>query len=277
MSYRSILVHVDDDESSARRLDYAVRLARAFSAELVGIYLVPGTDLTPSAAAMLRSDVVERRLGKFVDAQHAAEKAFAAATAHCGLDAVEWRAPAGPVIDAAIAHARCSDLFILGQHHASGTGFGAALVSNVLLSSGRPTLVVPRIGTPSTLAENVLVAWDGGREAARAIGDALPLLAHAKRVDVVSVDDDAEPAVGDRLADARLRGWLGRHGVTVAIARQEAQDVGIGDWLLSRAADFGSDLIVMGGYGHARMRELVLGGATRTMLRSLTLPVFMAH
>jgi len=276
MSYRSILVHVDD-ESSVPRLDYAIRLARAFSAELVGIYLVPGTDLTPSAAAMLRSDVVERRLGKFVDAQHAAEKAFAAATSNCGLAAVDWRAPAGPVVDAAIAHARCSDLFVLGQDNGSGAGFGTALVSNVLLSSGRPTLVVPRVGAPATLAENVLVAWDGGREAARAIGDAIPLLARAKRVDVVSVDDAAEPAVSDRLADARLRAWLGRHGVAVDIARQEARDVGIGDWLLSRAADAASDLVVMGGYGHARMRELVLGGATRTMLRSLTVPVFMAH
>jgi len=276
MSYRSILVHVDD-ESSVPRLDYAILLARAFSAELVGIYLVPGTDLTPSAAAMLRSDVVERRLGKFVDAQHAAEKAFAAATSNCGLAAVDWRAPAGPVVDAAIAHARCSDLFVLGQDNGSGAGFGTALVSNVLLSSGRPTLVVPRVGAPATLAENVLVAWDGGREAARAIGDAIPLLARAKRVDVVSVDDAAEPAVSDRLADARLRAWLGRHGVAVDIARQEARDVGIGDWLLSRAADAASDLVVMGGYGHARMRELVLGGATRTMLRSLTVPVFMAH
>jgi len=277
MSYRSLLVHVDNDESSARRLDYAVRLARAFAAELVGIYLVPGTDMTPSAAAMLRTDVVERRLGKYGEAQHAAEKAFHEATASCGLEAVDWRAPAGPAIDAAIAHARCCDLFVLGQHNASGAGFGAALVTNVLLSSGRPTLVVPRIGAPATLGENVLVAWDGGREAARAIGDAIPLLARATRVDVVSVDDDAERDVDDRLADARLRGWLGRHGVAVDIARQEAQDVGIGDWLLSRAADFGSDLIVMGGYGHARMRELVLGGATRSMLRSLTVPVFMAH
>jgi nucleotide-binding universal stress UspA family protein len=277
MSYRSILVHVDDAEASAPRLDYAVRLANAFSAELVGIYLVPGTDLTPSAAAMLRSDVVERRLGKYVDAQHAAEKAFAAATSNCGLVAVDWRAPAGAGVDAAIAPARCSDLFILGQDNGSGTGVGMALASNVLLSSGRPTLVVPRAGAPATLAENILVAWDGGREAARAIGDAMPLLARAKRVDVVSVDDDAEPAVGDRLADARLRGWLGRHGVAVDIARQEAEDVAVGDWLLSRAADLGSDVIVMGGYGHARMRELVLGGATRTMLRSLTVPVFMAH
>lgn len=275
MSYRCMLVHVDDDDACARRVEYAVRLAHAFDAELVGIYLVPGTEMTPTAAAMLRADVVERRLGRFDSAQHAAENAFRTACATAGLAAIDWRAPAGGPADAAVAHARCCDLFIVGQP--GGTGFRDNLVSNVLLSSGHPTLVVPRVGGPDRLCERVLVAWDGGREAARAIGDAMPLLARARQVDVIAVDDDAEPAVDERLAGTRLRAWLARHGVVADIARQEAADVGVGDWLLSRAADLGSDLIVMGGYGHARMRELVLGGVTRTILRSLTVPVFMAH
>ena len=276
MSYRSMLVHVDNDESSTRRVDYAVALARHFRAELVGIYVVPGTDLAPSTAAMLRPEVVERRLGQFGEAQHAAEKRFRATAAAAGLD-VDWRAPAGAPIDAAVAHGRCTDLFIVGQRHPSAPGFGDALLSNVLLSSGRPTLVVPLDGAPATLGERVLIAWDGGREAARAIGDALPLLERAQRVHVIAVDDGGEPGVDERLAGARLRAWLGRHGVAVDVGREPAQDSGVGERLLSRAADLGSDLLVMGGYGHARMRELVLGGATRSVLRAMTIPVLMAH
>lgn len=276
MSYRSMLVHVDNDESSTRRVDYAVALAQRFGAELVGIYLVPGTDLAPSTAAMLRPEVVERRLGQFGEAQHAAEKRFRSTAAGAGLD-VDWRAPAGAPLDAAVAHGRCTDLFIVGQRHASAPGFGDALISNVLLSSGRPTLVVPRSDAPATLGERVLIAWDGGREAARAIGDALPLLERAQRVDVIAVDDGGEPAVDDRLAGARLRAWLGRHGVAVDLVREPAHDIGVGERLIARAADLGSDLLVMGGYGHARMRELVLGGATRSVLRAMTVPVLMAH
>jgi nucleotide-binding universal stress UspA family protein len=274
MTYRSVLVHVDNDAASQSRLDYAVRLARGFDAELVGIYLVPGTDLSPSSAAMLRPEVVARRLAEFGDAQHAAEKAFR--TAAAGVAAVDWRAPAGAPIDAAVVHGRCTDLFILGQRDAATASFGDALVTSVLLSSGRPTLVVPTT-PPASVGENVLVAWNGGREAARAIGDALPLLERAKHLDILAVDDDGEPGVAERLAGARLGTWLRAHGIAAGVDRHEVRDIGVGEWLLDRAADLGSDLIVMGGYGHARMRELVLGGVTRTVLRSMTVPVFMAH
>jgi nucleotide-binding universal stress UspA family protein len=277
MTFRTVLVHIDNHPSGQPRLDAAIRLALDVGAELVGLYLVPGTDMSPSAAAMMRNDVVERRLGEFAEAQHAAEKNFRATAAAAGLASIDWRAPAGSPIDAAVAHGRCTDLFILGQHNPAAASFSESLASAVLLSSGRPTLVIPYIGAPVALGENVLVAWDGGREASRAIGDALPLLERAKRVDVIAVDADVETRLDDRLSGARLAAWLQCHGVTVEVARQEAQDVRIGEWLLSRAADLGSDLIVMGGYGHARMRELVLGGVTRTMLRSMTIPVFMAH
>lgn len=276
MSYRSILVHVDDDESTKRRLDYAIALARRFDADLVGVYVVPGTGLAPSTAAMMRPEAVERRLAQFGEAQHVAERAFRDAAGAAGV-AVDWRAPAGAPIDAAVAHARCCDLFVVGQHRPSAAGFGDALVSNVLLSSGRPTLVVPHGGGPATLAERVLIAWNGAREAARAIGDALPLLEHALRVDAIAVDEDNETEVPERLAGTRLRAWLARHGVNVEIERHSSPDTGVGEWLLARAGDLSSDLIVMGGYGHARMRELVLGGVTRRILRTSTIPVLMAH
>lgn len=276
MSYRTLLVHVDDQPSSQDRLEYAVALARRESAELVGLYVVPGTDLAPSTAAMLGSEAVARRLDRFGEMQHAAEARFQDAVAKAGIEA-QWRAPAGPSIVAAVAHARATDLVFVGQRDPSEPGFGDALVSNVLLSSGRPTLVVPSTGAPATLASRVLIAWDGSREAARAVGDALPLLARAEGIRAIGVDEDRETSVDERLADARLRHWLARHDIAVEIEREPVRDVGVGEWLLSRAADFGSDLLVMGGYAHARMRELVLGGVTRTMLRAMTIPVLMAH
>ena len=276
MSYRTLLVHVDDRASAQDRLDCAVALARREAAELVGLYVVPGTDLAPSTAAMLGSETVARRLERFSELQHAAEQRFRDAVAAGGIEG-QWRAPAGPAIDAAIAHARTTDLVIVGQRDPSEPGFGDALVSALLLSSGRPVLVVPSTGAPASVGSRVLVAWNGGREAARAVADALPLLARAERICVVGVDEAREASVGERLSDTRLRQWLARHDIAVEVEREPVRGVGVGEWLLSRAADLGSDLIVMGGYAHARMRELVLGGVTRTMLGAMTIPVLMAH
>jgi nucleotide-binding universal stress UspA family protein len=138
-------------------------------------------------------------------------------------------------------------------------------------------LVVPYIGARPTLGDNVLVAWDGGREASRAIADAFPLLERARRVTVIAVSRDEAAAADASPAEARLGAWLREHGVKVEIARHAVGDVSAGEWLLSRAADLGSDLIVMGGYGHTRVRELILGGVTRTMLQSMTVPVLMSH
>lgn len=276
MSYRTLLVHVDDRASSHDRLAYAIALARREAAELVGLYVVPGTDLAPSTAAMLGTDTVARRLERFSELQHAAEQRFRDAVTAGGIQA-QWRAPAGPSIETAIAHARTTDLVIVGQRDPSEPGFGDALVSGVLLSAGRPVLIVPSTGAPASVASRVLIAWNGGREAARAVADALPLLARAERICAVGVDETREASVDERLSDTRLRQWLARHDVAIDLEREPLRGMSVGEWLLSRAADLGSDLLVMGGYAHARMRELVLGGVTRTMLGAMTIPVLMAH
>jgi nucleotide-binding universal stress UspA family protein len=277
MSFKSILVHLDDGESCKSRLDAGIRLARDFRAQLVGIYLVPGSDVTPSVAAMLPTDVVQQRLAQFADAQHAAEAMFRERAATSGLATIEWRAPAGSPIDTAVAHGRCTDLSIMGQRDPSGSIYAEELVTSVMLASGRPVLVVPYIGAPATMGENVLVAWNGAREASRAVGDALPLLERAKRVTAMVVTTNGGDDVGEHLGEARLTAWLQAHGVDVDVVRHESPDIPTGQWLLSQAADLGSDLVVMGAYGHARMRELVLGGVTQTMLKAMTIPVFMSH
>lgn len=277
MSLKSILVHVDDAGACKPRLDAAIRVARDFQAELVGLYLVPPIEVNPSIAALIPPDAIERREREMAQARHEAEDAFRKATTAAGLAAVEWRAPPGSPVDVAVAHARCADLLIVGQRNPPGYLLAEELVTTVLLGSGRPVLVVPYIGARPTLGDNVLVAWDGGREASRAIADALPLLERARRVTVIAVSREGAAHAEGSPAEARLGAWLRRHGVNVDIARHAVGDIAAGEWLLSRAADLGSDLIVMGGYGHTRMRELILGGVTRTMLQAMTVPVLMSH
>jgi nucleotide-binding universal stress UspA family protein len=151
------------------------------------------------------------------------------------------------------------------------------LIATTILSTARPTLIVPHIGIRGTLGENALVAWDGGREASRAVADALPFLKRAKRVTVITVNPESGGHAVDSPAVSRLTAYLQTHGVAAIVDRDSVSDISIGERLLSRAADLGSDLIVMGGYAHTRLRELVLGGVTRTMLEKMTVPVLMSH
>ncbi len=256
------------------RVAAAVRIARDAGARLVGLYLMP--QLTAFDVA-LPGDMAKQQFHDRREAQDAAEQAFRAAAAAGKLGAIEWRAPRGDPLKAAVAHARCADLLVAGQEdrRAAGTQLDD-LVVTVLLASGRPVLVVPYIGAAKTFGQNVLIASDGGREAARAVADAMPLLERAQKVDMLvgardgTADDQNE--IGDRLA-----GWLRDHGIEPRIEVFAPEPAAAGSLLLSRAADLGSDLIVMGGYAHARLHQMVLGGMTRTMLDTMTIPVLMSH
>jgi nucleotide-binding universal stress UspA family protein len=279
MAYKTILVHVDDTDRSKAQLDVAIRLALDHQAYLVGAYLVSTPEISPSVAALLPHEIAEMRVREAGAAQHRAEDTFRAATAAAGLSAIEWRAPAGDPLNAAVANGRCADLIVVGQRDARDPDgvFAQELVSITLLASGRPTLVVPYIGALRALGQRVLVAYDGGREATRAIADAMPILRSAKQVNVVTVNADGAMRQGSAQPGSHLALWLERQGVNAQIAPSDTTDISIGEWFLSRAADLGTDLIVMGGYGHTRLRELVLGGVTRTMLETMTVPVLMSH
>jgi nucleotide-binding universal stress UspA family protein len=145
----------------------------------------------------------------------------------------------------------------------------------LLFESGRPVIMVPYIQTQPLKLDRVMVCWDGGRAAARAIADSLPLLQKAKQVDIVIVagkrDDNKE------IPGADLGQHLARHGLKVDVKRLASPDIDINSTLLSYAADSSTDMIVMGGYGHSRLREFVLGGVTRAILSSMTVPVLMSH
>src|SRR5690606_4452572 len=149
--------------------------------------------------------------------------------------------------------------------------------ADFVMRCGRPVLLVPYAGRFEAVGRRVLVAWDAGREAARAVRDALPLLKRAEHVEVVSFNPDRPGARHGPIPGADLAAYLARHDVKVHVSQQHGDDIEVGEQILSRAADLHSDLIVMGAYGHSRLRELALGGATRTLLASMTVPVLMSH
>ena len=171
--------------------------------------------------------------------------------------------------------ARRFDLTVLAQPQEAERTLGRLFIEAALFESGRPILVVPYIQTAPLKLERVLVGWDGSRSAARAIGDALPFLTRARATEIVMVT--AEPAKSDELPGADIAQHLARHGAKIAVERIPATDIDIAGTILSHAADVSADFLVMGGYGHSRMREFMLGGATRGILGSMTIPVLMSH
>lgn len=281
MSYKDLLVVLDSEASARARIDLAAVLAEHFEAHIVGLYLLPIPEAPRHFGyydpALLDPFFEELR----VRAREAADKqreVFEHVTSLRGLSA-EWRViAAGAEVDPAL-HARYVDLTILGQLDPDrGEADGIRpRPEHVTLASGRPILVVPYAGHFESIGRRVLIGWNATREAARAVNDAMPLLVAAEMVTVLTIDPREGPHGHGELPGADIALHLARHGVKAQIERTASADLPIGDVLLSRAADLAVDLLVMGAYGHSRARELLLGGATRSLLRSMTVPVLMSH
>jgi nucleotide-binding universal stress UspA family protein len=281
MSYKDLLVVLDSAADTQGRIALAVALAGRFAAHLVGLYPIPSPDLPRSTgyADLAALEPVYREWReRALEQAEATREAFEHAARLRGISA-EWRGAAeGWEADPAL-HARYADLAILGQRDPDNDEMALSRPrpEGVTLASGRPILVVPYAGKFETAGRCVLVAWNASREAARAIADAVPLLAAADAVTVLAVDPQPGPDGHGDLPGADIALHLARHGVKAQVERTVSADVPIGELLLSRAADLGADLLVMGAYGHSRARELLLGGATRSILASMTIPVLMSH
>jgi nucleotide-binding universal stress UspA family protein len=288
MAIKDILVQVDGGKSAPARYAVAAELARTHSAHVTGLCLaiepaVPATILgmvPPELIATQREAVREQGETVIAEFRLALERTGTSGEGRL-VQVRDFDA-----VDVFIQHGRHSDVVILGQQDPSDIlpvplGFAA----DVLMGCGRPGIVIPYIGTSPVWGRQVLVAWDGGREAARAVHDAMPLLERADSVTVLSVNPDL--SIDERRdpgADISLH--LARHGVKVTAARTIAQETSVGhviletsvsDVLLADIAENGIDLLVMGAYGHSRLREWVLGGVTRDLLAHMTVPVFLSH
>lgn len=271
MSIIDILVQADMTPASERRISLAVHLARRFRAHLGGLCVLPSYELVapPDDAAVVVQIAADIATLKALATE--AGRRFEATLDRERLTG-EWQVAAESPLLQLVRRALISDLVILGQRDPDQTA-GLPNPENVILACGRPALVVPYIGQFDHIGKNVLVAWNGSRESARAVHDALPLMAGSDAVTILSVDAEAE-AIG--LA-RDLAGHLQRHGLKATASTTASVGISVADTILSRAADLGSDLIVLGAYGHSRLREWVLGGVTRGILRSMTVPVLMAH
>jgi nucleotide-binding universal stress UspA family protein len=277
MTYKTILVHLDSPPRSAEWLAFAFGVAAQFQAHLVGLY-APGARRIPAyalveAGPVLRDLVEQRR----VENTRLAEKQFRDAAARHGDAGAEWRAADADAAAAVRLSARYADLVIAAQPEPQGEPGARFLADEIALSAGRPVLFVPYAGRFAAAGKRVLIAWDGGHEAARAVSDALPLLGSAKAVEVAVFDPERGLVNHGEQPGADIGLYLARHGVKVTVHRQSGAGFDVGAQILSRAADTSADLIVMGAYGHSRLRELVLGGVTRTILESMTVPVLMSH
>jgi len=278
MALKDLLVHVDDSEGNSGRVDAAVRLAAAHEAHLTGLFVGSDVNAMPVYTdAHIPGEVLEEQRRATRNRAEAAKAAFEKTATRAGVSS-EWRFVEGEVTRTLSLHGRYVDLVIIGQANRNDyQALGQGVVEQVLMDVGRPVLVVPYIGAPQAIDERVLVAWNASREAMRAIHDAMPLLERANTVSVLSINPKHGAAGHGEVPGADISRHLARHQVRAEAVHVEAEDMAVGEVLLSRAADLQANLIVMGAYGHSRYRELVLGGATRTLLQSMTVPVMMSH
>jgi nucleotide-binding universal stress UspA family protein len=278
MGYKTILVHCDAGKTSAVRIAVALDLAARFGAHVIGAYVRPRFEAPIFSDGSLAVDALYQNYERSVKAdEQAAEAQFKNGAAGKGTT-MEWRTADGYADEALARLAHGADLVVVGQRDPDASTLGSLpdLPERLALASARPLLVVPYIGVSNAPGGKVLLCWNGRREAARAATGALPLLEKAGSVSVLTIGSANE---GEERADAldEFMGWLTRHGVKATPVHDSAADSDIGDIILSRAADGSADLIVMGLYGHSRTREMVMGGASRTVLSSMTVPVLVAH
>ncbi len=279
MSYKSIVVQLDTSKRAHFRLDCAFRLAQQFGAHLSGVFSAFTPDPRSFYVMAGSADYFEAHR-KFRQERHGAlERTFHAELSRTGVsgrwvDCNEYASEAMP------AYARCADLVVAGQDDPNDPESFIAdhFPETLVMAAGRPVLFIPYVGVFPTLGENVVVAWNGSREATRAVHDALPFLQRAKKTTIVTLNGPKDEPRGSPIPGADIALVLARHSVKAEVAELDGiDDVPLGDMLLSRVSQLGADLVVMGAYGHSQWQELVMGGATRAMLQSMTVPVLMSH
>ncbi len=275
MVLKDILVYVDATATAPACLDLATNLADAHDAHLTALHVSPPPfvmgDFGPGGAA----EVIRWQEEQARQLAARAEQQVAEARQRSGRE-IEWRWAAGEVLPTIRLHGHYADIVVVSQGGREDEPVSVDLLpETVAMGCGRPALIVPAYGKYPQLGDRVLVAWNRTREAARAVHDALPILTRARTVQILEVNP---PSGGEpHIAGADVALHLARHGVKAEVEAATVSDIDTAATILSRAADLGSDLLVMGAYGHSRLREFTLGGVTRHVLRHMTLPVLMSH
>ena len=274
---KDIVVNLSVSKDGGPAGDYAVAIASAFDAHLTGVAFVYDPIVPVSGTGYIPAEIIETQQADNEAAAKAALGRFAAAADRAGLSAAPLSVSASfaGAGDQFGRIARRFDLAIVGQAEPETSTVEEIIAEATLFNSGRPMIMVPYIQKGPLKLDNVMACWDGSRPAARAINDAMPLLEKAGRVEIVIITN--ERGKQDQIEGADMGEHLARHGLNVDVHRITGGDIDVADALLSHAADSGTDFMVMGGYGHSRFREFVLGGVTRSILHSMTVPALMSH
>jgi nucleotide-binding universal stress UspA family protein len=274
---KDIVVNLSLREDGGSVGDYAVSVAETLEAHITGIAFVFDPIVPVSGTGYIPAEVIETQQADNEAAAKAAIDRFSEVTRRKGLSAepVTLSASLAGAGDQFARIARRFDLAIVGQAEPKASAVEEVIAETTLFGSGRPMIVVPYIQKAPLKLDRVMVCWDGSRPAARAIGDAMPLFAKSGRVEIVIVAN--ERGKQDEIEGADMGQHLARHGLKVEVHRIAGGNIDVADALLSHASDSGADLLVMGGFGHSRLREFVLGGVTHSIFRSMTVPVLMAH
>ncbi len=275
MELKDIVVHVNASKHCGCRIDFALALARRFNARVAGLYVSPASDLSYFMASQIGEDRWPSIRVWAFELHNTTKLQFERQLE--GANAADWCEAEGDSATMVAQFARFADVAVVGQADPNETlPISEQLVAErVTLEAGGPVLVVPHAGETSDKAQRVLVAWKASSQAARAIHDALPLLKAADRVVVLSLN--AAPGPTSQTSGMMVVTHLRRHGIEAVLEEEEVDEGEVGETILARARAKRADLVVAGAYGHARAREIILGGVTRRLLRCAMVPVLFSH
>jgi len=274
---KDIIVNLSVTKEGSIVGKYAVSVAAALEAHLTGVAFIYDPVVPISGAGYIPAEVIETQRDDNEIAAETAIKSFNAATGQAGISA-ETLMTSASLAGAGDQFARLPrrfDVAIVGQAQPEISSMEQIIGETTLFESGRPLIMVPYIQRAPFKTDNVMICWDGSRTAARAVADAIPIIRKSGRVEIVIVA--SERGKQDEIEGADIGQHLARHGLKVDVHRITGGNIDVGDALLSHAADSGADFMVMGGYGHSRLREFVLGGVTRSIFESMTVPILLSH
>lgn len=277
MSYKTILTYLPSPDHVKRIFPVAKGLATAQDAHIVGLHVMPAIRMYSGAEVPIPAEVYERQREVFRDQAMATKVAFDDAVAVSGVRS-DWRCSdtfEPDVSRAIIENALSADVVVMEQDVPEPLDLGWDLASTVVLDSGRPVLIVPVNYSGDEFGKRVIIGWNGSREASRAAFDALPLLAHAESVSILSINPSSSDQRGRFAPGEELAIALNRHGISAQVEVVSGRSTT--DELIKQVEAHSADLMVMGCYGHSRFREAVMGGATRDVLAKMKVPVLMAH
>ncbi len=280
MSFKTLLVFADDSDASTARLDAAIAMAERLGAHLAACALTEQPAYYYGIGSEVAVDIYAQDVERTKTVAQGVADAARARLAGCGHDGGARWATGTPEAIAGIAamHARYADLSLVGQpFEGAQETLLTKVFEGVLFDSGRPFVMVPRAWSGGGFGERILIAWTPRKEAARAVADAMPFIEAAEAVHIAMVDPDTGDAAHGEEPGADLAAALARHGVPVTVDALPSAGQSVSGRLLTHASDCGASLIVMGGYGHWRLRQSLFGGVTRDIIRHSTVPLLMAH